>query len=123
MFILWYIKPNLMNSPLIIFKDKLPREIISKIQLYLTNDLVNVAVRDYIYYLYYEKELYEEFVLANYVFPECRCNGFPDNGLSKYYKRKDCSVCWYFESGGWSLDRYNVCVSENSQHRKICSII
>jgi hypothetical protein len=115
-------KENIMNTPLIIFNNIFPREIISIIQLYLTNDAVKEPIREYIRYIYRESELYEEFVLSNYVFPECRCNWFPDNGLSKIYKRKDCGVCWYFESGGWSLDRYNVCVSENSQLDKICGI-
>ena len=109
-----------MNSPLVLFKDKLPCEIINYIQLYLINDFAHKAIQEYIHYLYYEQELYEDFVMQNYVFPNCDCHR---------YRKRECNACYEFEyTTKYHLSQYNVCIWNNKQlhnirYGKMCQLI
>lgn len=55
-----------MITPLILFENKLPKELLNYIQNYLTNDIAINALKEYFSYLYHKKELYEDFVYDQY---------------------------------------------------------
>jgi len=103
-------------TPLAILADRLPREIIDHIQLYLREEIATAAIRGYFEYLLYKNEQYEDFVLYNYVFPNCRCVHAPENGQCQTYKRKECSECFKFDCT--HEDRmtpaYITCIHENT---------
>jgi len=109
-------------TPLEILDKHLPREIINYIQQYLTYEIANTAIREYFEYLEYKKEQYEDFVLDNYVFPNCQCVHAPENGQHKVYKRKDCSECFKFDCTyeDRMTPAYITCIYENrTQYSKI----
>ena len=108
-----------MNTPLIILKNKLPVDLINLIQTYMTNDIVTKAVSKYFDKLYQKKDEYDDFVWDNYVFPNCQCNNCPENGLHKLFKRKDCNVCFMFESSLWYYNTFYECTLNNLQYFKI----
>ena len=100
-----------MNTPLILFNNILPDEIIRYMQLYITNDFANEAIKHYIHYLYDEQDLYEDFILRTYIYPNCYCHR---------YKKKECSACYEFEySNIYKLDQYNICIWDNDQIHKL----
>ena len=51
-----------------ILNDKLPQDIIDNIRLYVVNEIAYQAINNYYNYLYEKKELYEDFVCANYIY-------------------------------------------------------
>ena len=110
-----------MITPLIILKDILPQEILDNIQKFLINETIIEPIQNYLEYLYYKKDLYENFVLNNYVMPLCNCNSFSDNGLYKLYKWKECSACFEFEAEyelNYPIEFKENCI-DNPQSRKI----
>lgn len=84
-------------TPLIIFKDIFPDTIIDKIQSYIKNDLIYDCMLNYYYILQEKKELYNNFVIANYIEPLCYCRNFPENGVRKIFRKKECSPCCEYE--------------------------
>ena len=108
-----------MITPLVILEDKLPQVTIDLIQSYLKNDFANEIVGEYFDKLYEKKENYDDFIFTNYVYPKCKCNNCPDNGVNKIFKRRDCNVCFMFESEVWHFNRYYECISDNLQYQKI----
>lgn len=111
-----------MNSPLKLLENNfhLPREVLDKIQIYLVNDTANNALKLYFDHLYTKKNLYEEFIFENYVYPKCYCNNCPDNGVRKIFKKKDCDPCFIFESTfTYVPNDFNECVIDNPQFKKI----
>lgn len=109
-----------MNSPLVLFKDTFPQEIINHIQEFMINDSVYEALREYFNKLYYKKELHEEYIWDNYVYPKCYCNNCPDNGVNKLFKRKDCDECFKFQSTlVYMPENFQLCIWDNNQFQKI----
>ena len=99
---------------------ELPDTVINHIQKYLKNDIVYEAINKYYGYLYDKKKLYEEFVWNNYVFPKCYCNGCPDNGRNKLFRRKDCDYCFIFQfTSKYKLTDFEICIENNPQFFKI----
>ena len=107
-------------DPLQILNDKLPQDIIDNIRLYVVNEIAYQAINKYYNHLYKKKELYEEFVCVNYIYPNCKCNNFPDNGRYKMYKRKDCNDCFIFDSTfTYMPEDFRICIWDNNQFKKI----
>lgn len=110
-----------MNSPLVLFKNTFPQEVVNNIQSFIINDYVYEAIRNYFNILYHKKELYEEFIWNNYVYPKCYCNNCPDNGVKKIFKRKDCNECFKFEyTLIYMTEDFERCIWNNNQFKKIC---
>ena len=101
--------------------NKLPNEVADLVRQYRgINPIAYVAIREYYNSLFKKKELYEEFVWANYVYPNCACNNCPDNGRHKIYKRKDCNECFKFESTFiYTPNDFVECITDNPQYQKI----
>jgi len=118
-----YIK--IMTTPLTIIQNELPYklcdEIINHIQQYLRNELMYNALGEYFDYLCYKNELYENFILYNYIIPYCNCSSFtPDNGNIQVYKKKECSVCFMYNSTTYFMPKdYELCIINNPQYSKI----
>jgi|TARA_Y100000992_G_scaffold120854_2_gene79207 hypothetical protein len=111
-----------MNSPLKIIENNfgLPRDVLNIIQSYIVNNIAYSAISSYFNNLYAKKNLYEEFVWANYVIPRCYCNNCPDNGVRKIFRKKDCDPCFIFESTyRYMPNDFTECIIENNQFRKI----
>ena len=109
-----------MNSPVKIIKHILPQDVLDIIQSYLVNDIAYTAISSYFDRLYIKKNKYEEFVWANYVYPNCYCNNCPDNGRYKIYKKRDCNECFKFESTFmYTSNDFVECISDNPQFQKI----
>lgn len=109
-----------MNSPLILFSMVFPQEILDKIQQYIINDHVYDAIRNYIDYVYDKQWFYEDFVLKNYVIPNCNCYYAPGNGNRKLFKNRDCSECFVFDSTiHYMIDEFKLCIVDNEQKNKI----
>lgn len=108
-----------MNSPLILFKNKLPRELLDYIQGYLTNDFAINALKEYYSYLYHKKELYEDFVYDQYIAPNCNCHRYY-NSRAQRWKTRECNSCFVFESTfQYMPEDFRRCVWENPQYQKI----
>mgnify|MGYP003968663611 FL=1 len=103
-----------MNSPIIIlFHNKICRELIDIIQSYVRNDIAHQAIKNHIRYLYYEQDLYDSFVWDNYIAPNCYC---------RIYRRgnKDCEHCHLYEyTNHYKLSRFITCIEKNSQYNKL----
>lgn len=101
--------------------NKLPNEVADLVRQYRgINTIAYAAIREYYNYLFKKKELYEDFVWANYVYPKCVCNNCPDNGRHKIYKRKDCDECFKFESTFiYTPTDFVECITDNPQYQKI----
>ena len=109
-----------MNSPLVLFKDTFPQEVLNHIQEFMINDSVYEALRKYFNKLYYKKELHEEYIWDKYVYPKCYCNNCPDNGVNKIFKRKDCNECFKFQSTLVYMPKeFQLCIWDNNQFQKI----
>lgn len=113
-----------MNTPLIIFNQIFPQEIINNIQIYLPpNDIVINALKDYYDILHEAKILNDEYIFETIVYPNCYCSNCPDNGHHKLFKRRDCSPCFEYEtkeySGDYASDEYKMIIRDNPQYKKI----
>jgi hypothetical protein len=112
-----------MNSPLILIQHKLPYEIINIIQSYLINNFAYRAVKEYYTYLYYKKDLYEDFAYNQYILPNCRCHRYYNSRAGRW-KEHECYGCLSFEYGYvyMPLD-YRICIYDNPQFNKIQTMI
>jgi len=101
--------------------NKLPNELADLVRQYRgVNTIAYAAIRKYYNSLFKKKELYEEFVWSNYVYPQCNCNNCPNNGVKKLYKRKDCDQCFRFESTFiYTPNDFIECITDNPQYQKI----
>jgi hypothetical protein len=108
-----------MSTPIEIIKHNVPECIEMHMQKYVSNDYSKQALSEYFDHLFYKKELYERFVLDNYITPRCTCNNFPDSGLPKMFSNRYCSACFEFESNYYSLKDYEMCIEYNPQFNKI----
>tara|TARA_Y100000816_G_scaffold288279_1_gene272552 strand:- start:368 stop:748 length:381 start_codon:yes stop_codon:yes gene_type:complete len=113
-----------MNTPVDILHNKLPQQLLNKIQQYLpVNENIRIALDKYYDKLYDKKMIDDEKAFEKYVYPNCECSNCPDNGHNKIYKRKDCSVCFEYEIKEYNGEYTNaqfylVCVN-NPQYNKI----
>ena len=97
-----------------------PETVINNIQKYMKNDIAYEVIQKHYGNLYDKKDLYEKFILNNYVFPKCYCNNFPDNGRNKLFRKKDCDYCYRFEyTSIYKLKDFEICIENNPQFQKI----
>ena len=113
-----------MITPLIIFEDLLPQVILDNIQQYLpVNNNINEAIKKYYNVLYERKLIDDENAWDKIVYPNCVCPNCHDNGKTKIYKRKECSVCYEYEvksySGFYTSEMYSIVVGDNPQYKII----
>lgn len=113
-----------MNTPLIIFNDVLPQELLDIIQQYLPiNDNIRSAIKNYYDYLYEQKILIEEEYEDKYVALYCTCPNFPNNGVTKLFRRKECWYCdehdYNVHTNKYASDQYYDVVLDNPQYSRI----
>ena len=78
----------------------------------MTNDIVIYAINEYFHYLFYEQELYDDFVYNTYIEPKCYCRLLRRN--------KDCTPCYEYEyTYKYKMDSYITCIMDNDQFCKI----
>ena len=113
-----------MNSPVYLFDNILPQELLNKIQQYLSvNDEVKNALKKYYDELYDQKILDDEDAYDKFVYPNCVCPNCPDNGRTKIFRRRECSRCFEYEvkahNGDYTSDEYRLVITNNPQYMKI----
>jgi len=102
-----------MNNPLKMIENKLPEDVTNNIRSYMRNDFIYKALNEYFDYIFYKKELYEDFMFKQYIEPNCQCQELG-------FHSRLCSGCWmYDETTGWFPDDYKICIYENPQYKKI----
>jgi hypothetical protein len=106
-----------MNTPIKMLDLQLPIGLINKIQGYLRNDIAHEAVREYLYYLEYQQQVYDDYIYNTQVQPNCYCHEL----CAKYLRKYDgCDYCRRFESDDcYKLPQYMVCFSDNEQCCKL----
>jgi hypothetical protein len=103
-----------MNSPLVLFERRLPRELIFMIQRYISNDFVHDALSEYKSYLIYEQKIYDEFCYNQYVLPNCYCHRLSQKYLKKY---DGCDHCRTYESlYYYKLPQYLTCIMDDNDY-------
>ena len=110
-----------MNSPieLICSKHDIDKNIQNIIQSFIKNDIAYNALKEYFSYLYYKKELYQDFSYIQYVVPNCRCFRYW-NSIANRYKTKECDECFKFEyTYIYTPNDFIECIEDNSQFEKI----
>jgi hypothetical protein len=113
-----------MNTPLVIFNNILPQEILDQIQQYLpVNENIRTALANYYDKLYEKKVMDDEEAFEIHIYPNCVCANCPDNGRTKIFKRRDCNVCFEYEikqyHGEYANEQFYLVCKNNSQYRKI----
>ena len=113
-----------MNSPVTIFNDILPQEVLNQIQQYLpVNEYVRNALAKYCDKLYDKKVMDDEEAFEIHIYPNCVCANCPDNGRTKIFKRRECSVCFEHEMkeylGEYTSEQFHLVCKNNPQYRKI----
>ena len=113
-----------MITPVILFENLLPQVILDNIQRYLpVNDNINEAIKKYYNILYDRKIIDDEYAWDTIVYPNCVCPNCPDNGRTKIYKRKECSICFEYEiksySNLYTSETYSIVVDDNPQYKRI----
>lgn len=114
----------MMYTPLIIFSDIFPQEILNQIQQYLpVHDNISNALKKYYDELHDKKTIDDEIAWARYVYPNCACPNCPNNGRHKIYRRKDCNPCFEHEinvvGDVYANDKYCLVIKNNPQYKKI----
>lgn len=113
-----------MNSPVTIFNELLPQEVLDQIQQYLpVNENIRNALVSYYDKLYDQKVIDDEDAFDNHIYPNCVCANCPDNGRDKIFRTRECSMCFEYEvkehNGGYTNPQfYSVCMN-NPQYTKI----
>ena len=113
-----------MNSPVIIFNDILPQEILDQIQQYLpVNENIRTALASYYDKLYDKKVIDDDEAFEIHIYPNCVCANCPDNGRTKIFKRRECSVCFEHETkeylAEYANEQFHLVCKNNPQYRKI----
>ena len=113
-----------MNSPVTIFNDILPQELLDKIQQYLpVNENIRVALANYYEKLYDQKVIDDEEAFEIHIYPNCVCENCPDNGRTKIFRRRECYVCFEHELkehlGEYTNEQFHLVCKNNPQYRKI----
>jgi len=101
-----------MNTPLVIIQRLFPQEVVNIIQSFMRNDIVYQAIDEYFYYLFYQEELYNNFIYNTHIVPNCYCYRIP--------RKKECQYCHEYESMyARTSDAYVICIEENDQFHSI----
>lgn len=113
-----------MNSPVTIFNDILPQELLDQIQQYLpVNENIRVALANYYEKLYDQKVIDDEEAFNIHIYPNCVCANCPDNGRTKIFRRRECFVCFEHELkehfGEYTNEQFHLVCKNNPQYRKI----
>ena len=113
-----------MNSPLTIFNNMLPQEVLDQIQQYLpVNENIRTALANYYDKLYEKKVMDDEEAFEIHIYPNCVCSNCPDNGRTKIFRRRECSLCFEHEMkeylGEYTNERFHLVCKNNPQYRKI----
>ena len=94
-------------------------EIKYNIQSYLVNETAYKVLQEYFNYLFYKKNLYEDFCYEQYVKPNCICYRYYNSNAQKW-KTKDCIFCDEFEyTDKYIPNDYIECIKNNNQFKKI----
>jgi hypothetical protein len=98
-----------MKTPLILFYNLLPIEIIDIIQKYLINDIAKNAVIKYYDKISSQQLNYDKFIFYNYVKNNCYCLNIPlEEGICEW-----CNNLHH--SNTYNLEKYNLVINNNSQ--------
>ena len=58
-----------------------------------------------------------------HIYPNCVCANCPNNGRTKIFKRRDCSLCFEHETkeylGEYTSEQFHLVCKNNPQYRKI----
>jgi hypothetical protein len=113
-----------MNTPLVIFNNILPQEVLDQIQQYLpVNEKIRTALANYYDKLYEKKVMDDEEAFEIYIYPVCLCANCPDNGRNKVFIRRECAACFEHEMkeylGEYTNERFHLVCKNNPQYRKI----
>ena len=113
-----------MNSPVTIFDNILPQEVLDQIQQYLpVNENIRTALANYYDKLYDKKVIDDDEAFEKHIYPNCVCANCPDNGCTKIFKRKECSVCFEHELkeyfAEYANEQFHLVCKNNPQYRKI----
>ena len=113
-----------MNSPVTIFHNILPQEVLNQIQQYLpVNENIRSALANYYDKLYEKKVMDDEEAFEIHIYPNCVCANCPDNGRIKIFRRRECSVCFEHEMkeylGEYTNEQFHLVCKNNPQYRKI----
>ena len=94
-------------------------EIKYKIQSYLINEASYKALQEYFNYLFYKKELYQDFCYLQYVRPNCKCYTYYNSNAHRL-KTRECYHCEKFEySHKYIPNDFVECILDNNQFLKI----
>tara|TARA_Y200000002_G_scaffold375108_1_gene376878 strand:+ start:535 stop:882 length:348 start_codon:yes stop_codon:yes gene_type:complete len=108
-----------MINPISIIGSKLPDEIKYNIQSYLVNETAYKMLQEYFNYLYYKKELYENFCYEQYIKPNCYCFRYFNSSANRW-KTRDCHYCDNLEySDKYKPLDFIECIINNDQFKKI----
>ena len=109
-----------MINPLILTPFyELPNEIKNNIQSYLVNEAAYKMLQEYFNYLFYKKNLYEDFCYEQYVRPNCKCYSYYNSNAQRW-KTRDCYLCDEFEyTDKYIPNDYRECIQNNNQFKKI----
>ena len=113
-----------MNSPVTIFHNILPQEVLNQIQQYLpVNENIRCALANYYDKLYDQKVIDDEEAFELHIYPNCVCANCPDNGRTEIFRRRECSVCFEHEMkeylGEYTNEQFHLVCKNNPQYRKI----
>jgi hypothetical protein len=113
-----------MYSPVYLFDDILPQELLNKVQQYLSvNNEIKNALKKYYNELYDQRLLDEEEIFENKIYPNCSCSNCPENGIYKIFRRRDCSFCFEYEikqcCEEYTSKEYKLVIRDNPQYKKI----
>ena len=110
-----------MNSPIEIICSKhgIDKNIKNIIKSFIRNEVAYKALKEYFSYLYYKKELYQDFSYTQYVKPNCRCFRYWNSRVNRHLL-KECNECYKFEyTYIYTPNDFIECIEDNSQFRKI----
>ena len=105
-----------MTTPLIIFKNIFPQEIIDKIQIFLVNGIPCKAIQIEFNKTIKKELLYGRFVYFNYIIPNCSC-------YNKVYP-KMCKWCYkYNHTYYYTNNKWYIYFINNDQLEKITNYL
>jgi hypothetical protein len=91
------------------------------IKSYLVNEIAYKMLQEYFNYLYYKKELYENFCYTQYIRPNCYCRTYYNSNAQRW-KTRDCRHCDELEySDKFIPNDFLECIRENPQYEKIAT--
>jgi len=89
------------------------------IKSYLVNEIAYKMLQEYFLYLYFKKELYQDFSYIQYILPNCYCKTYY-NSNSQRWKTIDCHYCDQFEyCNKYIPNDFIECIQDNPQYQKI----